>query len=102
MQRLDTEEFKINFKTLINNVRATHGENVPIVFVLSMMRDNYGLYIRNVISSEGGEAAGLYYITLDPDSYGGASHPSGDAHDDAADEIADFLKKKNLCKIMSK
>lgn len=99
MQQLSTDEFKTNLQTLINDTRATHGENTPIVFILNMMRENYITHIWEVLANNGGEASGFYYVLLTPNTSGASSHPSGEAHDDAAEEIADFLKEKNLCNI---
>lgn len=95
-QRLDTEEFKTNLKTLIQTVREIHGEDVPILFVLCMMTNNYIPETLSVISEKGGENANLYSIKLDPDSYGASNHTSQRGHDDAAKEMAELIRKKIL------
>lgn len=102
VQHLDTTQFKTNLGTLTDTVRSIHGEDTPILFVMNMMTNNCITQIRELIEERGGENAGLYGIILTPDSSGASSHPCGEAHDEAAQKIAEFIAEKNICEISKK
>ena len=83
-------------KSLIGTVREKYG-NVSIVWTYNMMGDESVIpWIREAISSLGGESAGIYLCELNKDRGGGNGHPTEDGHLIAAGKLKLFLKEKNL------
>ena len=95
-QNLDKNEFQANLKTLIEWIRDDHGQEVKILFVHDFMNDNYIDACVSVIVAMGGEAAGLYYVSVERDTAGGANHPSQAGHDAAAEVLWLYIRGKKL------
>ena len=92
-------EYKAAVNTLIEKIRAAHGENVNIVWVIGMMRPakcNLNDWVKEVFASLGGESQGLYTVTVTQDNNGKGDHPSLSANNIVAEEIKTFLTDKGL------
>ena len=92
-------EYKAAVNTLIEKIRAAHGENVNIVWVIGMMRPakcNVNDWVKEVFASLGGESQGLYTVTVTQDNNGKGDHPSLSANNIVAEEIKTFLTDKGL------
>ena len=91
-------DFKAKARALIELIRTKYGEDTSIVWAYGMMGDARCAWSKDVISSLGGEAAGLYTVELTQNSDGGNGHPSRTAQRYAAAELCDFLYSKNICR----
>ncbi len=100
MTAAQEENYKAAAKTLLQQIREIHGENVKIVWVYGMMRGyNTGycdIWADEVLAELGGEAAGYYSKELPLNTQGVASHPSTKGHQTAARALAGFLIDKGL------
>jgi hypothetical protein len=94
------DQFTAKVKDLIDQVKAIHGEDVKIVWVMNMMSDYSSLYVDvwtiQYLRSIGGEEAGYYYFVAERNSQGGASHPISDAHARVGAALSDFIIEKNI------
>ena len=94
------DEFTAKVKGLVDTVKATHGDDVKIVWLMGMMFEaasgHCDVWTIQYLNELGGEAAGYYYLTLNPNTAGGASHPIASAHESAADALTEFIKSKGL------
>ncbi len=89
-------EYKAGVLALIESVRGSYDENIPIVWVSDFGGASFGERIEAIFAEEGGEANGLYYIKFTENHDGGDSHPSVDAHYDSAAELVNFIVEKGL------
>ena len=90
-------KYKEDAKTLIASIRAMHGEDVKIVWVVGHMIDATATvngWLANVYKELGGEAAGLYTVTVTKNTSGGAYHPNQSSHDAVAEALKDFITQK--------
>lgn len=92
----DTAAFQADAVRLIQAVRATYGEDVPVLWVYGMMGDGYKTQVLAAISSLGGETNGLYSVQVAENREGGNGHPSAAAHKTAAETVSNFIQSKNL------
>ena len=84
---------------LIDLVRSTYGENVPIIFIHGMMNNARWAAMDSVIQSKyGGESGGIYDLQTPVFREGGNGHPSLDNHCDGAELLTQFIKDKDLLK----
>ncbi len=96
-QGLDREEFRFNLRSLIEEfIREAHGADTKLLFVLNMVTDNYISEIHTVLSECGGEANGLYAVSVPRNAEGGANHSNQAGHDAAAETIASYIRQKGL------
>ena len=92
-------QYKEDLKTLISEIRAAHGENVPIVWVVGMMISpsaNVNGWMNSVFAELGGESAGLYKIQVETNTAGGSSHPNQASHLAVSQALSIYLRTKNL------
>jgi hypothetical protein len=92
-------EYKAAVNTLIEKVRSVHGENVNILWVVGMMRSensNVNDWMKEVLTSLGGEREGLYTVTVTQNNEGGGGHPDLEANGVVANELETYIKSKGL------
>ena len=92
-------QYKEDLKTLISEIRAAHGENVPIVWVVGMMISpsaNVNGWLNSVFAELGGESAGLYKVTVETNTAGGSGHPDQSSHLAVSQTLSTYLRLKNL------
>jgi lysophospholipase L1-like esterase len=93
------EQYQKDAKALIAAIRETHGEKVPIVWVVGQMIDANSPvngWLAEVYAELGGEAAGLYTVTTYKNTSGGAAHPNATSHRDTASALCDLIDQKEL------
>ena len=94
------EQFVAKVKDLIDQVKALHGEDVKIVWVMGMMNDPSYLYVdawtMQYLRSLGGEEAGYYYFLAEKNNAGASSHPIASAHASVANSLAEFINSKGI------
>ena len=91
--------YKTDLKTLISEIRAAHGQDVKIVWVVGQMIDkneNVNKWLKAVFDELGGEGAGLYRIEVETDVSGESKHPSLESHKAVSTALSRFLREKNL------
>ncbi len=95
-KKADKTAFAGGVEILINNIRATYGADVPIVWAYNMMNDGYNAQIKSALQKMGGEAKGLYSCELPRNTSGGNSHPSLAGHRNAAEVLTKYIKDMGL------
>ena len=99
----DETSYKATLKTLLSEIRAAHGENVKIVWVIGMMVSpdcRVNQWLNSVFDELGGESAGLYRITVDTDHSGtDKSHPGPSSHEAVSRALSAFIRQKNLLNV---
>ena len=94
------EPYKEALRTLISEIREIHGENVPIVWIVGMMispDSGVNRCLGEVFAELGGEAAGLYTITVETNTAGGdGGHPDASSHAAVSQALSAFIRTKNL------
>ena len=94
------DQFVAKVKDLIDQVKAMHGEDVKIVWVMGMMQDPTRLYVDlwtiQYLNSLGGEAAGYYYFVTEKNNQGASSHPIASAHARVSDELVEYITSKGI------
>ena len=93
------EGYQEDLRELIASIRAIHGKDVKILWVVGQMIDStkpVNSWLAEVFAELGGEAAGLYTVTTYKNTSGGASHPNQKSHDDTAVIVAKFIRDNNL------
>ncbi len=92
--------YKEALKTLISEIREIHGENVPIVWIVGMMispDSGVNQCLNEVFAELGGEAAGLYTITVETNTAGGdGGHPDASSHAAVSQALSAFIRTKSL------
>ena len=95
----DETAYKAALKTLISEIRAAHGENVNILWVVGMMVSpsvQVNQWLNSVFTELGGESAGLYKITVDTDTSGESGHPSLASHQAVSQALSAYIRSKGL------
>ena len=95
----DKTAYQAALKTFLSEIRAAHGQNVKIVWVVGMMIDpnaKVNQWLNEVFDSLGGESAGLYRITVATDVSGLYSHPKLESHLAVSQSLSAFIRQKNL------
>ena len=95
----DKTAYQTALKQLISEIRAAHGANVPIVWVVGMMIAQdapTNQWLNEVFDELGGETAGLYRLLVDTNQSGGASHPNSASHRSVSQKLSAFIREKNL------
>ena len=99
----DKTAYQNTLRTLISEIRAAHGENVKIVWVIGMMVSpdcRVNQWLNSVFDELGGESAGLYRITVDTDHSGtDNSHPGPSSHEAVSRALSAFIRQKNLLNV---
>ena len=92
------EKTKTAVKELITLIRSKYGNDVPIVWASGMLGRSSVTWtaIDTAIAELGGESAKIYTVTLPGDNVGQSSHPSAQAHENAANTLIAFIKDKKL------
>ena len=91
--------YKQALKTLISEIRAVHGENVNIVWVVGMMISKSAPvngWLTDVFDELGGERAGLYRLEVDTNTEGESAHPSLSSHLAVSEALGKFIRLKGL------
>lgn len=93
-----TEEnnFKQGVRDLINYVRDSYGEDIPIVWAHNMMGGCCFEWTSVVLEEMGGESAGIYSIKLVANNAGGGGHPTLEAQKKAAEDLTAFINEKEI------
>lgn len=78
-------------KTLIGEIRAFYGNDVPVVWVYNSMRVDHSSHTLQALSELGGEAAKLYSFKMEMDS-SSFGHPSANAHKRDAEALRAFIQ----------
>lgn len=82
---------------LIELIRDTYGANIPIVWAYGMMGTGKWDIISNSLNHNYyGADSGIYQVVLPSNFEGGGEHPNLQAHAEAAQVLAQFLKKVGL------
>ncbi len=92
-------QYKQDLRDLIADIRAIHGENVNIVWIIGQMSPASSAankWLKTVFDDLGGEAAGLYIMEATKNNSGGGSHPNYDNHKDTAEKLIDFINDRDL------
>ena len=95
----DKTAYQNTLRTLISEIRAAHGQNVKIVWVVGMMISPTALvnqWLDEVFDGLGGESAGLYRAVVSTDTSGEYSHPSLDSHLSVSRALSTFIRTKGL------
>ncbi len=88
-------EYKNDARALINQIRAMHGQNVKIVWVVGHMINStadVNVWLSEVIA----EFSGIYTLTVEKNTSGGGSHPSQSSHNAVALALENFINTNNL------
>ena len=91
--------YKEDARALIVQIRAMHGHDVKIVWIVGHMIDStasVNLWLSEVFAELGGTANGLYTLTVTKDNAGGASHPSVESHAAVAQALQAYIETNNL------
>ena len=97
--------YKEHLKTLISEIRASHGEDVAIVWVVGMMISKTAPvngWLADVFAELGGERAGLYRVEVDKDVNGEYSHPSLESHLSVSRALSEYIRAKGLLDLPAK
>ena len=100
----DETPYKEALKTLISEIRAAHGSNVPIVWIVGMMISPDAAvngWLNDVFAELGGENAGLYTITVETNNAGSSAHPNQSSHAAVSQALSAFIREKNLLDLPS-
>ncbi len=84
--------FKDGVRELVQTVWQNYGEDTPILWVYGMMNAGRIDWTREVFADMGGEAKGLYTVELPRNTGGAAGHPTAEAHETAADMLAERIR----------
>ena len=99
---LDRKLFVDKVKELVDMVKATHGEDVKIIWLMGMMSDPFkgycDIWTIEYLRAIGGEEAGYYFLMVTKNNAGGATHPIASAHETVAKELEAFIIDKGLLK----
>lgn len=100
---VNDEDFQKAAEAFLKQIRASYGQDVPIVWVYSLMiQDHHEAVIHAVINAMGGESNGLYYLEMVQGQNGGKGtetgtcHPSYGDHVINAERLTAFLREKGL------
>ena len=91
--------YKEDLKTLISEIRAAHGANVKIVWVVGMMISPDAAvngWLNAVFAELGGESAGLYKIKVETNTKGEHGHPNQASHLAVSQALSAFIREKGL------
>ena len=91
--------YKAELKALLADIRAIHGADVNIVWIIGQMSAancNPNQWLKAVFEELGGEAAGLYIIETTKNNSGGGAHPNYSNHKVTAEKLISFIKEKNF------
>lgn len=84
------QELEQEVADLITLLAKIYGEDVPILWVHGMMGQGCWPQIEQALQNT---SAPAYSLQLEHNADGGASHPDADAHCDAAQKLAQFLRE---------
>ena len=91
--------YKADLKALIADIRAIHGEEVNIVWIIGQMSaasSAPNVWLRDVFTELGGEDAGLYIIETTKNNSGGGAHPNYSNHKVTAEKLIEFINEKDF------
>ena len=93
------EKYKSDAKMLISDIRAIHGEEVEIIWIIGQMSSAGSAangWLADVFEELGGEAEGYYIIKTTQNNAGGDGHPNYDSHKVTAGHLIEFIEDKEL------
>ena len=102
MTAADEEPYKAALKTLLSEIRAAHGNDVNIIWVVGMMISKTATvnqWLNDVFDELGGESAGLYRLEVDKNTEGERSHPNLVSHNNVSIALSNFIRQKGLLAI---
>ena len=88
--------FKTKMIALIDYLRESYGENVPIIWAYNFGGYGCDSWAFDVIEQLGGEENEIYTFKMTYNNEGANGHPDLEAHYAAADELVSFIKDKKL------
>ncbi len=91
--------YKADLKALISDIRAIHGEDVNIVWIIGQMTKAdtpVNGWLEDVFEELGGESNGLYIMETTRNTAGGGGHPNYVSHKVTAGHLVEMIKNKNL------
>ena len=92
-------EYKEDLRALIAAIRALHGNDVKIVWVVGQMISSTNAvngWMNDVFTELGGEDAGLYTVVTYKNNDLAHGHPSQQSHNDAAKALEAFIRLKGF------
>ena len=105
-ERPDADTFKAAAKEYLQFLKATHGEDVKIIWTYDITEANpdKGLEANDcryldateVINALGGEQAGIYIYQIYTNRLGGQEHTNAEGHVQAAQGLLDFIREKGI------
>ena len=90
------EDFKAGVRELIEFIRDSYGEDMPIVWAYNMMGNGRFDWTRTVLDDMGGEAEGLYSVELVYNNQGGVGHPTLEAQIESSEILTKFIQDKGI------
>ena len=90
------EAFKAGVRELVESIRTSYGEDVPVVWVYGMMADGCYQWTESVLNDMGGSTAKLYMFELVRNKEGGNGHPSEVAQKIASQQLTGFLVNNGI------
>ena len=90
-------EFISHGKDLINFIKNGYKADMPIIWAYDP-GEGRPEWIKEILNSFGGEAAGFYMVELGWDEAGAGGHPSANEHQKHANIIYNLIKSKKILK----
>ena len=92
------KEYTEKANALINSIKAVHGEDVKIIWMVALMGEQgmCDTYAKYVLKELGGEKSGYYMMVGTPDNSGAFTHPSVAGHAVNAEKLVKFIKDNNI------
>ena len=88
-------EFISHGKDLVNFIQKGYKKDMPIIWAYDP-DEGRPEWIKEILKSFGGEAAGFYIVALDWDEAGAGGHPSANEHQKHANIIYNLIKEKKI------
>ena len=85
------EQVQTKTAELIELVRSSYGEQVPIIWAYGAMGECMFDSVKAAIDGLGGEAAGIFTCQLTEKTSGAAGHPNKEGHEIASNELKNFI-----------
>lgn len=91
--------YKADLKALISDIRAIHGKDVNIVWIIGQMTKSdtpVNGWLKEVFEELGGESSGLYIMQTTRNNAGGDGHPKYESHIVTSGHLVEMIKNKNF------
>ena len=93
----EIEKFVTKGKEFIDYMRASYGEDLPIIWAYDP-GEGMSTQVKEIMNSFGGEAKGYYTLSLGWSEAGAGGHPSAKEHEKHAALLLDLVVDKNILK----